>query len=168
MVIENDFCGLLDYFPQESSRHFKFWYHVKDPAKGQEQAIDRNISAHIFLPIRDTPRNVYIERKLRISRFRKNKFFWFLMLFCIQNGIWVKMWVFGFLRSEHKILATGKTSASYWPIFYWERGYMHKNMILSFFVPFCNQNGIWGVGNFGHQQFLGRKIDFFRFFKNVF
>ena len=49
--------------------------HMKDPAKGQEQAIDRNKSAHIFLPIRDTPRNVYIERKLRISRFRKNKIF---------------------------------------------------------------------------------------------
>ena len=112
---------------------------------------------------------MYILRESWESRdFEKIKFFWFLMLFCIQNGIWVKMWVFGFLRSEHKILATGKTSASYLPIFYWERGYMHKNMILSFFVPFCTQNGILGVGNFGHQQFLGRKIDFFRFFKNVF
>ena len=38
---------------------------MKDPAKGQDQAIGGNTNAYIFLPIGDTPINVYIERKLR-------------------------------------------------------------------------------------------------------
>ena len=44
---------------------------MKDPAKGQEQAISGNTNAYIFLPIRDTPINVNIERKLRLWRFHK-------------------------------------------------------------------------------------------------
>ena len=43
--------------------------HMKDPAKGGSQAIGRNTNKHNFLPIGDTPINVYIERKLRVSRF---------------------------------------------------------------------------------------------------
>ena len=39
---------------------------MKDPAKGQEQAIDGNTNAYNFLPIENTPINVYIERKLRL------------------------------------------------------------------------------------------------------
>ena len=39
--------------------------YVKDPAKGQDQAIGVNTNAYNFLPIGDTPINVYIERKLR-------------------------------------------------------------------------------------------------------
>ena len=36
---------------------------LKDPAKGQEQAISGNTNPYIFLPIRDTPINVYILRE---------------------------------------------------------------------------------------------------------
>ena len=49
---------------------------MKDPAKGQEQAIGRNTNAYNFLPIGDTPINVYIERKLRLWRFQKFQNFW--------------------------------------------------------------------------------------------
>ena len=45
--------------------NFRHAAHVKDPAKGQDQAIGGNTNAYIFLPIGDTPMNVYIERKLR-------------------------------------------------------------------------------------------------------
>ena len=40
------------------------------------------------------------------------KIFGFLMLFCIQNGNWMKICFFGFWRSEHKILATDRMSAT--------------------------------------------------------
>ena len=55
--------------------------HVKDPAKGPEQAIGRNINAYIFLTIGDTSINVYNERKLRVSRFWKFKNFSFFDAF---------------------------------------------------------------------------------------
>ena len=141
---------------------------MKDPAKGREQAIGRNINAYIFLTIGDTPINVHIERKLKISRFWKCKKFWFFMLFCIQNGNWVKIWIFGFQRSGHNIYATAGTASTYLPILYWKRVYMCKIMLLIFFMLFCTQNGIWRFLDIGDQNFWGRKIDFFRFFQNVF
>ena len=49
---------------------------MKDTAKGQDQAIGGNSNAYIFLPIGDTPINVYIERKLRLWRFQKYHNFW--------------------------------------------------------------------------------------------
>ena len=65
---------------------FELAKHMKDPAKGQDQATGGNSNAYIFLPIGDTSINVHIERKLRPWRFQKFKIFGFLMLFCIQNG----------------------------------------------------------------------------------
>ena len=55
--------------------------YMKDPAKGQDQAIGGNSNAYIFLPIGDTPINVYIERKLRLWRFQKFKNLWIFYAF---------------------------------------------------------------------------------------
>ena len=76
-----------------SISHFAY---MKDPAEGREQAIGRNINAYIFLAIGDTPINVYIERKLRVSRFWKFKIFSFFDAFLYPKrylsenmGFWV-------------------------------------------------------------------------------
>ena len=58
----------------QSCLDIEFWCkivlgHMKDPGIGGSQAFMREKNERIFLTIGDTPINVHIERKLKISRF---------------------------------------------------------------------------------------------------
>ena len=87
-------------WPAEISQSEKRWiFHViymKDPGIGGSQAFMREKIELIFLTIGDTPINVYIERKLRVSRFWKFKNFSFFDAFLYPKrylsenmGFWV-------------------------------------------------------------------------------
>ena len=62
------------------------------------------------------------------------------------------MAILGLEWSEHKKLLRGELRPTYLPLFIGERDYMCGNMILTFFMHFCNQNGKFRFSHFGDPQ----------------
>ena len=110
--------------------------------------------------------NVYIERFAKIWRIWKLKIFEFLMLFCNQNDLDVKIWVFAKSAHQNTKSCRNKKTSSYRQRFFSGRG-----QVVFFWSPTIFGRYSAGKMNFGqicwcmHQQKIF-KIDFFRFLRN--
>ena len=119
-----------------------------------------------FFGLEITPIMYILRESHRFEDFEKIKIFGFLMLFCNQNDLSVKIWVFAKSAHQNTKSCRNKRTSSYR-----ERFFSGRGQVVLFRSPTIFGRYSAGKMNFGqicwcmHQQKIF-KIDFFRFLRN--